>query len=91
MQYISRQDFVLMSLRLQNGQVDSVLNGSEDRVMIKRAIANLGVERIVFGTDGILNTVERFREVRKSFEKDDINDNDLDMIFGGSAAKILGL
>jgi len=71
--------------------IDLTTGGSEDRVMIKRAVNNLGAERLVFGTDSILNSAERFRKVREEFKKDDISDDDLDMIFGGSAAGILGI
>ncbi len=80
-----------LALGFPHVYIDLTTGGSEDRVMIKRAIENLGAERLAFGTDSILNTAERFRIMREQFRKDNISDNDLDMIFGGSAAEILGL
>ena len=67
------------------------LEANISAMMIKSAIENLGAERLAFGTDSILNTAERFREMREEFRKDHISDHDLDLIFGGSAARILGL
>ena len=38
-----------------------------------------------------MNSAEQFRKMREEFRKDNISDHDLDMIFGESAAEILGL
>jgi predicted TIM-barrel fold metal-dependent hydrolase len=80
-----------LALGFPNVYIDLTTGGSEDRAMIKRVIANLGSERLVFGTDSVLNTAEKFRQMRAEFKQDGISDQDLDMIFGGSAAEILGL
>jgi hypothetical protein len=43
------------------------------------------------GSNNVLNAAEQFRQMIAEFKKDGINDNDLEMIFGGSASEILGL
>jgi predicted TIM-barrel fold metal-dependent hydrolase len=80
-----------LALGFPNVYIDLTTGGSEDREMIKRVIRNLGAKRLAFGTDNILNTAEKFRQMREEFKQDGVNDNDLEMIFGGSAAEILGL
>jgi len=80
-----------LAIGFPNVYIDLTTGGSEDRAMIKRVITNLGSERLVFGTDSVLNTGEKFRKMRAEFKQDGINDEDLDMIFGGSATEILGL
>ena len=80
-----------LALGFSNVYIDLTTGGLEDRAMIKRAIENLGAERLAFGTDSIPNTAEQFREMREEFRRDGIGEHDLDMIFGGSAAKILEL
>jgi len=80
-----------LAIGFPNVYIDLTTGGSEDRAMIKRVITNLGSERLVFGTDSVLNTAEKFRKMRAEFKQDGINDKDLDMIFGGSASEILKL
>ncbi len=80
-----------LAIGFPNVYIDLTTGGSEDRAMIKRVITNLGSERLVFGTDSVLNTAEKFRKMRAEFKQDGINDQDLDMIFGGSASEILRL
>ena len=52
-----------LALGFPNVYIDLTTGGSEDRAMIKRAIENLGAERLAFGTDSKLN--QKVKMVKK--------------------------
>ncbi|MBN1673438.1 MAG: amidohydrolase family protein [Kiritimatiellae bacterium] len=80
-----------LAIGFQNVCIDLTTGGSEDRVMIRRAIATLGANRLVFGTDHTGGADSVFEQTRRAFAQDGIGEADLDMIFGGTAAQLLGL
>jgi predicted TIM-barrel fold metal-dependent hydrolase len=78
---------------IKNMIIDITTGGGHDISFIKRMVDHeeIGARRIVWGSDGVFPSLTKLHDKRRGLTEAGVSDQDLDLIFGGTAARLLGI